>query len=300
MAFSNSLREHGARNLDSTPHRGTVVNVDDPMKLSRVQIRIPHLHKGIADKDLPWVTPGGQASSNSGSNNQGTHGPVPQVGTQVNVRFRDDSQYHPEYISAPIHDKTRMNEFAPQGKLPQQSNAQSQQGQQTQQNNADNEYSSDYPYVSGNVDPSGNLRADNTKRDTKERTHVSGTSHSIDGKGNSEEIVNGGWSNPNKDAKEKHPKGKSIHVHGDCVIYVSGNVKIHGGDNVEVVSAKEVTVSAGQKLFLSAGQRIAFQAPSITSNVEIALSPGKPTVNPTKPKEAKSRTRPKVEALKEE
>jgi len=310
MGLSNLLREQTPRTIGGHQHKGVVVDTNDPLKLSRVKIRSHTLHRGVPDADLPWITPATQHSSNSSGNNQGKHGPIPPKGTEIYFRFRDDSQYFGEYYGAPIHKKTQVSEFGKAPKEAANSNSGSSgttsgssagatsagEGSNAGGESSGSEYEADYPHVEGNVNPSGSLAATNHKRDTEEERHITGTGRSTDGKGNVEEIVNGGYKNPNKDAKEKHPEGKSVHVHGDCVLYVSGNVKIHGGKDVEVVGGQNVRVHAAQTVFVSAGQKIALSAPSITTSVEIVLAAGESPKKPTAPKKAEPRKRPELKA----
>jgi len=304
VAFINPLREQKRRSLAGNQMKAVIVNNDDSkhedkVRGSRVQARIETLHANIKDADLPWFSPKQLHSANGGQG--GAHGPIPPVGTVVHVEFRDDSQYHGQYMAGPQDEARNLDEFT----------------------NPKTKHGKDYPHVHGGVDYSGSLHAANSKTDSTERTHVSGTSHKVDGKGNVLYVINGDAETKNKDAAKEFPKGGTIIAYGDANLWVSGKVVINAQGNADVVVAgtarvsakKDASVIAGQNasvsakqnasvvagkdlnatakgkvtvaaegeaqvsskstLHLSASSAIKFNAPSITSSVPIVLAGGK-------------------------
>lgn len=106
--ISNDLLSTGSKELlkqISTDlnmfYRGVVVNVEDPMKLGRVQVRIPSLHGSnvnsanyIDDSSLPWATP---ALWSSAGNDMGEY-TLPTAGNRVFVTFEGGRSDYPIYF----------------------------------------------------------------------------------------------------------------------------------------------------------------------------------------------------------
>lgn len=82
------------RNLDR-PHRGTVLDNDDPLQLGRLKVEVIGHFVGETE-DLPWVHPqnpyglGGKSDSSSFS--------VPEVGSELIVIFPFRNIYAPVYV----------------------------------------------------------------------------------------------------------------------------------------------------------------------------------------------------------
>ena len=78
-----------------------VINNNDTKKKGRVQIKIEHLHYGIADKELPWAK---QSSLTTGGSNSHGSSFIPEKNSFIWVWFEDVDEFmrHPYYI-ADIH-----------------------------------------------------------------------------------------------------------------------------------------------------------------------------------------------------
>jgi len=76
-----------------------VIKNNDTKKKGRVQVKIEHLHYGIADKELPWAI----QSNSGGCGGSNLHGSsfIPEVNSFVWVWFEDidEFQRQPYYIS---------------------------------------------------------------------------------------------------------------------------------------------------------------------------------------------------------
>jgi len=76
---------------------GTIEDIDDPQKSGRTKIRIPWLHGDIETQYLPWAT---QLNAEIfGLDARAGNISIPKVGGVVNVHFRDNDMYKPEYTS---------------------------------------------------------------------------------------------------------------------------------------------------------------------------------------------------------
>jgi hypothetical protein len=257
MGFTNLLREMGNRSIGQRRLSGWVVNNKDPEQNQRVRVRIHDLHEGIPDDKLPWFA-AGDLPSYSGSADLGNHGPLPPVGSKVWVTFDDDTQYHGTYHGAVVNSKNQIPEFT--GK--------------------DSIYGPDYPQAYGSVDESGNLSGTSTIRDTKAFTHVSGTGHEIDGRGNFSAVINGDAErNDNPKAQKKYPKGGTFAIFGDMTLYVSGEITIQCKGDANINANGDVSVSSKGTMYLSATTAIKMDAPQITSRVAITLGSGKAVTN---------------------
>lgn len=123
-----------------------VVNNNDPQKLQRIQIRIKHIHRGVADDDLPWALP--VRHSSQGNNSVGIVS-VPVVGSRVLIEYLDD--YSLLYRGDFNQDATLLSELT----------------------------ATNYPDCYGFIDKSGNKFLVDTKDDIVTFTHLSGTTISI-------------------------------------------------------------------------------------------------------------------------
>lgn len=312
MAFIGPMRQMESRGIAGVRFQGFVVKNDDSdvkdeksRKQQRIKVRIPDLHDDIKDDDdLPWFSTG-NLPSYSGSSNIGDHGPIPPIGTKVWVSFSDDTQYHGHYIGAVQNEKTKIPEFT----------------------DKKSEYSQSYPHAHGSVDQSGTFHAVDTKRDVREHTHVTGTAHHIDGKGNVNVVINGDVERKdNKDAAKKFAKGLTMAVFGDISLYVSGNIKFEvkgdteivtkGKTNIaskgdckvqskgkmDVIAEGECKVSSKKKLTIVSEKELQLVAPKIQSSTPIKLGgsgeAGKAEADVKDREAPKPRGRPKMDKVK--
>ena len=241
VAFTNPLRDHRNRSLKGHQMKGVVVNNDDSghedgVRGQRCQIRCHSVHANVKDADLPWFSP--QSLDSANGSGGGSHGPVPPVGTVVHVTFMDDSQYHGQYMAGPVDDQRKLTEFTKKG----------------------TRYGDRYPHVAGSTDYSGSLTAHDYKGDAQERTHVAGTSHQIDGKGNVLHVVNGNAPSKNKDAVELFPSGGTLLVHGDGTVWASGKLTLNAVGPLSIVVVGDVAVSTKGNAAVTAGQNATVSA----------------------------------------
>lgn len=133
-------------------YTATVVNNDDSghedgQKRQRCRLRIPVLHRGIPDDQLPYSMPmpgGGPTNAGGGVGSVN----VPPKGAKVYVRFDGEDPHTPYYVSSPTTDDVHK----------------------------DNELlKEDYPHTSGSVDAYGNKQSVNRKQGTITDTHKSGS-----------------------------------------------------------------------------------------------------------------------------
>lgn len=134
---------------------GYVVDDNDPEKRQRVKLRIPQLHRGISDADLPWIMPSAQGQNHAGGG-VGTVN-VPTKGTLLELKFEEDDPHSGRYYGSPTIDEVHKdNEILKQ----------------------------DYPKTTGTVDETGAIETWNKQRKEYTRTWPSGTTMSVDGAGN--------------------------------------------------------------------------------------------------------------------
>lgn len=84
------------------PHKGLVVDNNDPEQHYRIRVRIPVLHDGIKDEDLPWAIPEdnahGRGLKGTGLGRSATLLGVPKKGHWVSLYFRHAGDPHlPSY-----------------------------------------------------------------------------------------------------------------------------------------------------------------------------------------------------------
>lgn len=155
MAMSNPVRDLRRPDISRSTWRGYVVDTDDPKKQQRVKTRIPQLHRGIPDKDLPWCFPSTTGHAHCGSGVGRVD--VPPEGALVEVWFEEDDPHNPRYGGSPPVDSVHK----------------------------DNEIlDEDYPKTTGEVDESGNKWTLNKQRKEALFEHSSGSSIFFDGAGN--------------------------------------------------------------------------------------------------------------------
>lgn len=205
LAF-NDFGGHQQRSINSE-RIGVVVDNNDPDKQRRVKIRIRELHKGVEDADLPWTKcdlgNGHFSSPGSGSIS------IPPIGTKVYARMQQGGAGYSMRITGVAY----------------------------QDNDKTEELHEDYPNLHATIDPAGNKIAVNTKTNTFEYTHVSGTTIKIKENGEVEII------SANK---------VSFHANGD-MDFTGKNVKVSANGTLDLHSSGNVNVKTGSKIYLESG-----------------------------------------------
>lgn len=155
MALGNPVRDLKRPDLSKGMYRGYVVDNNDPDKRQRVKIRIPQLHRGIPDDQLPWTMPISRGQAHAGAGVGSVD--VPPVGSLLEGMFEEDDPHNFRVSGSPPVDKV----------------------------NKDNEIlQEDYPHTSGHVDEAGNKFTTNKLRNEILIQHKSGASIFFDGAGN--------------------------------------------------------------------------------------------------------------------
>ncbi len=78
---------------------GRVVSNQDPLQIKRVQARIPGLHDGLTDTQLPWCAP--NTKDGIGESGGASSCFVPVLGALVTIEFQDGDMHHPLYVATP-------------------------------------------------------------------------------------------------------------------------------------------------------------------------------------------------------
>lgn len=82
--------------LLSTTWLGEVVDIEDPLKIGRVKIKVFGKFDTIPTEDIPWAYPGNNMTASSATG--GGFFSVPKLGSVVSVKFDQGNIYHPEYF----------------------------------------------------------------------------------------------------------------------------------------------------------------------------------------------------------
>jgi hypothetical protein len=82
--------------LYGTSWLGEVMDIEDPLKIGRVKIKVFGKFDEIPTEDLPWAQPGNNITG--GSDSGGGFFSVPKKGSIVSVKFDNGNIYHPEYF----------------------------------------------------------------------------------------------------------------------------------------------------------------------------------------------------------
>lgn len=82
-------------NLDGTVWLGEVVDIEDPLFLGRIKVKVYGKFDLIPTEDIPWAYPATNISG--GSSSGGGFFSVPKLNSIVSVRFDQGNLYHPEY-----------------------------------------------------------------------------------------------------------------------------------------------------------------------------------------------------------
>lgn len=68
-----------------------IVDNNDPKQMGRVKCRIPLMHDGVSDSDLPWCNPQVQSTGKGSSD-------IPSIGEEVFVTFPNGDAHEPIYM----------------------------------------------------------------------------------------------------------------------------------------------------------------------------------------------------------
>lgn len=155
MAMSDVSRDFGAPSLANQQFEGYVISTADDQKRQRVRIRIPVLHRGIPDEDLPYANALNNGPANAGAGVGQVM--VPDQYAKVVISFPTDDPHFPQYSASPTSDDV----------------------------NKDNELlGEDYPNTYGHTDSYGNRISVNRATGDMTFAHHSGAILHIDGGGN--------------------------------------------------------------------------------------------------------------------
>jgi hypothetical protein len=113
--FPNPYSQSGVVGQEGTPTgRALVVNVMDPLKAGRVQIRVHGHHEDMMafpDERLPWVKIGGSTGLPSMQGSGGSHGLMP--GSEVHVQINGKAEQDYLVIASIPNDKKDDNQAIP-------------------------------------------------------------------------------------------------------------------------------------------------------------------------------------------
>jgi len=84
------------QNVKDVIYVGTVVNGNDPQKMGRVTVRVPHIFDNVADGDLPWAIPDRMAGP-AGNVGGSASCMIPLAGSKVYVFFQLGNIHSPIY-----------------------------------------------------------------------------------------------------------------------------------------------------------------------------------------------------------
>lgn len=206
----------------SRPHKGVVVDNEDPRKLGRVKCTVKNLFEGDTEK-LPWIYPKYLSKKNFD---------IPKKDTIIMVEFPFDDIYHPFYTGN-WYDTTNLDEY----------------------------YEIDYPHTSGFVfdNLKGSL---NDKSKEAEIEHSTGTKAKITAEGTLEVMlskdiiltVEGKHSvNSKGDIEFNSDANFKVVGKGGVDILSDGNVKLVGKGGTDVGSSGSSTNVNGSIVNLAGG-----------------------------------------------
>lgn len=194
MGLSNPHRDMPRPNLAKSEMYGYVVDDNDPKKRQRVKVRIPQLHRGIPDEDLPWCMPHGEGHAQAGSGVGSVN--VPTKGSLLRVAFGEDDPHNPKYGGSPTVDEVHK----------------------------DNELlNEDYPATHGSIDSAGNKISINKQRNEILWQHKSGAFVFVDGSGNISISSKG-------NIHLNGPSGINVVTGGQINLHGAGGTDVKGGD----------------------------------------------------------------------
>lgn len=209
---------------------GTVVGVDDPLKLGRVNVELDNLTKGISVSDLPFYHIFIQ--NNEGGSNEYGKFHVPELNSRIVVEFLSDDIYSGIVISVLVNKVTKLNSdiFSYNDPIPAKSNLISDFKNQSDYNS---DVDSDYPFISCFVDRIKNWFKVNFLRKEIEAGHFSGTKFKIDEHGNTTLHITGNF---------------KLVVDGDFVSQSTNKTNISTGSHEVLVDGSRTTQVTGTEI----------------------------------------------------
>lgn len=107
LNITSDMRQNPGINKDRI-YVGTVVDNNDPDKLSRIKVQIAQVFDSIDNDLLPWAIPSinhtGGASPKTGNID------IPEIGSKVSVQFEDGNIDYPRYFGYHVDKKTVLEE----------------------------------------------------------------------------------------------------------------------------------------------------------------------------------------------
>lgn len=210
-----------------SPHRGIVVDNDDPKKLGRVKVFIKGIMEETDIAKLPWVYP--QMSAGLGGRKDSSFFAVPEKNSELVIRFQNGDIYSP-YIAGRWHNE---------------------------QSNQQSLFDEDYPDSYGHMDSTGTFLRINKKEQYTEFKHVSGFYCKVDKDGNLDIHVPGTvtW-NIQGDSHLRVDGDYNQEIHGNLneKIEKEKNVKIAENHNFHCEGDDARKVEGNQEWILEADQ----------------------------------------------
>ena len=90
-----SHEEYQQDNLKDTNWLGEVVDIDDPLKMGRIKVKVFGKFDTMPITEIPWAYPSNNFTG--GSETGGGMYSIPKKQSYVNVNFDNGNLYHPEY-----------------------------------------------------------------------------------------------------------------------------------------------------------------------------------------------------------
>ena len=196
------------------PHKGTVLDNDDPKKLGRVKVQITALLEGTSDT-LPWVYP--VNAFGLGGNNESSSFSVPEIGSELEILFPYDDIYFPFY-----------------------------RGYWQSVLNHQSDFDEDYPDTYGFRDSTGNIFKINKAQNYVDVLHASGLQIHVDAAGNLTMTI------PENDDKTVGGN-KKVTVTGTFDVDAQGHVTIKTNDLFDVDAQGHATIKSNDKIDLDGG-----------------------------------------------
>ncbi len=84
-------------NVRDAHYSGTVVDIEDPLKIGRIRVAVFGFFDGLDTELLPWAVP--STNTTSGSASGGGFFSVPKLDSVVDVKFDNGNIYCPQYTS---------------------------------------------------------------------------------------------------------------------------------------------------------------------------------------------------------
>lgn len=200
---------------------GKIIGNDDPLKMERIQVRVPYIFDDCSDENLPWAIAIKQRLQGATSV-VGSFG-VPVVGTDVVVAFEKGDRNSPMYFGSLLTSEDLIAVFGV-----------------------------NYPSRYGFKDSAGNIFYVDTSTNDVHFEHASGTTLDISPSGavtiNAADNVT---VNTDGNATINSDGDVSVTAGGNSSLSAGGDVSIDSGGNVTVTAALQVTVTSGTTIELN-------------------------------------------------